>query len=197
MRSLCFGGSFNPVHYGHLITSRAVAEAGGFDQVVLIPSAQPPHKPRQPDMADAVDRLAMCQIAMAGDPLFEVSDIELTRPGPSYTIETARELRRRGWPEVNWLIGADQVRDLPKWREPAALLREVNFVVIARPGRDFDWASLPKPFRGLEERVVPAPLVPISATEIRTRVRAGEPIDDLTPRPVVEYIRRRGLYRAT
>ena len=194
MRNLCFGGSFNPVHNGHLIVSRAAADAAGFDRVVLLPSAVPPHKLRQPDMADADDRLAMCRLAADATPGFDVDDLEMRRPGPSYTIDTARELKRRGWTSVNWLIGADQVPKLPAWREPEALLREVEFVVIARPGWSFDWESLPREYQFLRERVVQAPLVNISATDIRRRVAASEPIDDLVPPAVARYVERKGLY---
>ena len=121
--------------------------------------------------------------------------MELERSGPSYTIDTLRELRQRGWPEVNWLIGADQVAALPRWHEPTALLREANFLVMARPGWSFDWHSLPPEFRVLQNHVVEAPLIDISATDIRRRVRERQPIDHLVPPAVADYIRDRGIYR--
>lgn len=163
--------------------------------MVLIPAAVSPHKTEGPDLTSPHDRLTMCRLATADDELFEVNDLELNRAGASYTIETARELKRSGWAEVNWLVGADQLMSLPKWKEPHALLDEVNFVVMARPGFDFDWDRLPPEFRKLRDAVVEAPLLEISATDIRRRVAAGEPIDDRVPRPVAEYIARRGLYR--
>jgi len=196
MRKICFGGSFNPIHYGHLRPSRAAADAAGFDTVVLLPSAVPPHKLRQPDMASADDRLTMCRLAAETVTGFDVDNIEMRRAGPSFTIDTARELRQRGWDRVSWLIGADQVRQLPTWRNPQALLREVDFYVIARPGWEFDWERLPAEFRVLRERVVEAPLVDISATDIRRRVAAGESIDDLVPAPVARYIEAKALYRS-
>lgn len=195
MRKLCFGGSFNPVHHAHLLCARAVAEARGFDRIVLIPSAAPPHKLQATPLAPPSDRLEMCRLAVAGDSLFEVSDIELDRSGPSYTIETALELRRRGWDRVAWLIGADMVAILPKWHRPLDLLREVELVVMARPGWSFDWDALPEPFRVLRERVTEAPLVDISATMIRRRVAAGLPVRYLTPDRVCDYIETRRLYR--
>lgn len=196
MRRLCFGGSFNPIHHGHLICARAVAEAGGFAKVLLIPSAQPPHKPFTGDLAAPADRLAMCRLAAMAQPdLFEVDDLELRRAGPSYTIQTVRELRARGWNQVDWLIGADMLRLLPQWHEPAALLREANLIIMARPGWSFDWASMPAAYRHLERQVRVAPLIEISATEIRRRAAAGMSIDYLTPPSVVEYIRCKGLYR--
>lgn len=196
MNTLCFGGSFNPIHYGHLRTSEAVARAGEFHRVLLIPSAQPPHKPASADLAAAPDRLAMCQLAASENPtLFWVSDIEIKRSGPSYTLDTARELRLAGMKTVNWLIGADMVNILPKWHQAHKLLDEVHFVVMARPGWQFNWQSLPPEFQVLKEHVVEAPLMDISATQIRTRIKNGEPIDGLVPAPVVRYINERGLYR--
>jgi nicotinate-nucleotide adenylyltransferase len=196
MAKLCFGGSFNPIHCGHLICARHVAERLGFSSVVLIPSAQPPHKPNATDLAPTTHRVRMCHLAVAGCDDFEVNDLETKRTGPSYTIDTARELKRQGWDRVSWLIGADMVRSLPTWHEPDALLAEVDFVVLARPGWSFDWETLPSPFRVLRERIVEAPLIDISATEIRRRVRAGLPIDFLTPEPVVRHIQAAKLYRA-
>jgi nicotinate-nucleotide adenylyltransferase len=195
LRRLCFGGSFNPIHNGHLACSKAVATHLGFEQIVLIPSRQPPHKPDQSDLAPAKNRLAMCDLAIEGDPLYTVDGIEMRRSGPSYTIDTVREFRRRGWPSVSWLIGADMLNFLPNWHDPYALLAEVDFVIMARPGSQFDWHQLPEPFRKLRDNVVEAPLIDISGTEIRRRISRGEPIDGLTPPAVVDYIHAHGLYR--
>jgi nicotinate-nucleotide adenylyltransferase len=193
-RVLCCGGSFNPIHHGHLICARAVAESQGFERIVLIPSARPPHKVISPGFASPEDRLAMCRLAVEGSPLFEVDDIEIRRTGPSYTIDTVRELTARGWPAVHWMIGADMARFLPQWHEPAALMREAKLVVIARPGWEFDWESFSPEFRGLAQNVANAPLIDISATQIRARVAAGKSIEYLTPPAVAAYIRERGLY---
>src|SRR5687768_12070590 len=195
MRKLCFGGSFNPIHHGHLFCARAAAEAKGFERVVLVPSALPPHKLQATGLASATDRLEMCRRAVEGDPFFEVSDVEVAREGPSFTIDTARELRARGWEHVAWLIAADMVSILPKWHRPTDLLREVEFVVMARPGWTLDWEALPEPFRALREQVVKTPLVETSATMIRGRVKAGRSIRYLTPDAVCSYVESRGLYR--
>jgi nicotinate-nucleotide adenylyltransferase len=195
MRTLCFGGSFNPVHHGHLICARAVAEARGFERVLLIPSALPPHKLSKTDLAPAEDRLQMCRRAVMGEGLFEVSDIEVRRGGPSYTIDTVRELRAGGTKHVAWLIGADMVSILPKWHKPAELVREAELLVVARPGSSVDWEALAEPLRRVREGIVDAPRIDVSATVIRRRVSLGESIRYLTPEAVCEYIAGHGLYR--
>jgi nicotinate-nucleotide adenylyltransferase len=195
MKTLCLGGSFNPIHHGHLICARAVMEHAGYERVMLIPSAQPPHKSAHANLAPAQERLRMCQLVVQSSATFVVDEIELKRTGPSYTIDTARELKAsRGWSEVHWLIGADMLNYLPQWHRADALLREVHFVVMARPGFDFDWQGLPAGFQHLRERVIEAPRIDISSTQIRDRVRAGMSIDFLTPAPVVDHIQERHLY---
>jgi nicotinate-nucleotide adenylyltransferase len=194
MRKLWFGGSFNPIHFGHLICSRAVAEAAGFDRVVLIPSGHPPHKPDEPAMAEALHRLEMCRLAVAGDDFFVVDDVEVSRSGPSFTVDTVAELKARGETEVAWLIGADMALYLPSWHDPAKLLAETNLVLMARPGWTLDWLKMPAGFRHLEKHVVTAPQLEISSTIIRNRLAAGRPIHYLTPDSVIRYIGKQGLY---
>ena len=194
MATLYFGGSFNPIHHGHLICSRAVAEQRGYQRVVLVPSAQPPHKPDAANMAAAAERLAMCRLAVAGDPQFEVDDLELHRSGRSYTLDTVKQLKARAEKEIHWLIGADMLLYLPYWHQPRQLLAETHFVILARPGWMLDWNVLPAEFRHLEKNVVEAPLLEISSTDIRDRVAAGKSIDYLTPPGVCRHVRERGLY---
>jgi nicotinate-nucleotide adenylyltransferase len=196
MATLCFGGSFNPIHHGHLICARAVAERAGYDRVLLIPSANPPHKPDVAHLADAHHRLLMTEASVRGTPLFHVSPLEVTRKEPSYTLITAQLLKQQGFGAVHWLIGADMAQYLPHWHQPERLMREVHFVVMARPGWSMDGAALPEPFRVLRDRVVEAPRIELSATQIRRRVAEGRPIDFLTPPAVVEYIREHKLYRS-
>lgn len=195
MKLLCYGGTFNPIHHGHLIVAQAAADAGGFERVVLVPSAQPPHKLAGPDLADAEDRLTMCQSAVENVSRFAVTDLELKRAGPSFTLDTVRALRGQGWDEVYWLIGGDTVPQLARWHQPDALMREARFLVAARPGWALDWESLPEPYRSLRRSVVPAPLIDISATDVRRRVAAGAGIDFLVPPAVAAFIRAKGLYR--
>lgn len=194
MPTLYFGGSFNPIHDGHLVCSRAVAERAGFEQVVLMPSGQAPHKPNAANMAEGRHRLVMCQLAVAGDPMFRVSDLEIARDGPSYTIDTVRRLKERCEEPIHWLIGADMLLYLQYWHEPEKLLREVNFVIMARPGWTLDWQLLPAEHRLLQQNVIETPLLDISSTDIRARVAAAKAIDYLTPPAVCRYIREQGLY---
>jgi nicotinate-nucleotide adenylyltransferase len=197
MNTLCFGGSFNPIHHGHLICARAVAEAIGCDQITLIPSGQPPHKPNHDDMAAADQRLAMCACAIRNDGLFSIDDIEMRQNGLSYTLYTVRLLRKRGQSTVRWLIGADMLNYLPQWHEPLTLLKEVEFVIMARPGFQFDWGKLPEAYQPLRQNVVEAPCIDISSTQIRERVRAGRSVHFLTPAAVADYIHHHRLYRET
>lgn len=163
--------------------------------MVLVPSAQPPHKPNAGDLAAPSHRLHMCQAVAKADPLFEVEALETERQGLSYTVDTARELKRRGVDKVCWLIGADMVQILPKWHEPLALLQEVDFVIAQRPGFEIEWDRLPEPFRLLKRQVVAAPLLEVSATDVRRRVAAGQSIRYLVPPEVERYVVDHGLYR--
>jgi nicotinate-nucleotide adenylyltransferase len=193
-RTLCFGGSFNPIHHGHLICARAAAEGLGYQKVLLLPSGLPPHKLGQSDIADAASRVEMTRLAVAGDELFQVDDRETRRSGPSFTIDTVRELTAEGWGGVDWLIGADMLAMLPMWHEPMALLREARFAILARPGWTFDWPSLPAPFRELQHAVIEAPMIGISASDLRRRVAQGRSINYMTPSAVCDYISQKKLY---
>jgi nicotinate-nucleotide adenylyltransferase len=197
---LCFGGSFNPPHFGHLVVARAAAEQAGFDQVRIMVAGLSPHKRSNPDVASAADRVAMCRLATAGDPLFEVDDRETGRSGPSYTIQTARELQSlpefAGRP-VPWLIGADLLPGLMQWHDPQALLAGdvVRFVIVRRGDERIDWSRLPDELGALSASVVEVPRIDISATDIRARIRAGRDIRYLVPETVRAYIEQRRLYR--
>jgi len=193
MPTLCFGGTFNPIHNAHLLCAQAVAEKAGYDRVLLVPTASPPHKASD-ELAPAGDRLAMCQLAIEGKKLFAVSDIETRRGGASYTVDTVRELSQAGQKPISWLIGGDMLMYLPKWHRIGELLNEVNFVVMARPGWVMDWSALSSEFRQLQSHVVEAPLIDIRSSEIRRRVRAGEPIEAMVPSAVAKYINEHHLY---
>ncbi len=194
MRELVFGGSFNPVHIGHLICARSVAEKAGFDRVILMPTGQSPHKIASPEAASAADRLAMCRLATGRDPLFHVDDRESKRPGKSFTFDTVKDLRNQGQTEVFWLIGADMLNFLPNWHRALELIEICQFVVMNRPGHSIDWNALPQQFHRLRTSVVDAPMIDISSTEIRTRVAAGRTIRYLVPETVDQYITQKRLY---
>jgi nicotinate-nucleotide adenylyltransferase len=171
----------------------AAARAGDFQQVLLIPAAQSPHKTSAPT-ATAAHRLKMCHLATADNPLFRVSDLETSRPGPSYTIDTARALKAQGWPEVHWLIGADQLPRLNTWHQASALLQEVIFWVVRRPGSTIAWHELPPTLHVLKSRLLTADLLDISSTDIRQRIATGQTTAHLLAPPVELYIRQHGLY---
>jgi nicotinate-nucleotide adenylyltransferase len=194
LKTLCLGGSFNPIHHGHLICARAAAECANFNRVLFIPSSQPPHKPADPALASVSDRLAMTRAAIEGYDTFDVDALEIGRAGPSYTIDTARALKQRGFDQVHWLIGADTLPQLPTWREPEALLQEVTFWIVDRPGNPIDWSTLPTSLQPLRGRLLILPQIEISATDIRRRVKNGQSIEFLTPSSVVTYIEEHRLY---
>ena len=195
-RTLRFGGTFNPIHHGHLICARVAAEAAGFGHVTLIPNQQSPHKAGVAANVSAADRLTMCRLAVADDAGFAVDDLELARPAPSYTIDTVRQLKFDGDTRIHWLIGADQLAALPHWHRWDELLTEVAFVVMARPGWTTDWASLPPAVQKLRDAVVTTPLVQISSTDVRQRVADGRSVRYWVPPAVEDHIRRHRLYVA-
>lgn len=197
-RLLLLGGSFDPIHNGHLIVARAVAEASNCTGVVLVPAAQSPHKQGLTNPTSHKHRLNILKIAIAGGVgknFFDILTVELERPAPSYTYDTATFLLQEGWSQINWMIGADQVERLPKWHRAAELMQKVRFKIAARPGWSFDFASLPAPFCDLASGVIPAPVIEVSSTTIRERVRAGKSIRYLVPDGVEDYIAAHGLYR--
>jgi nicotinate-nucleotide adenylyltransferase len=184
-----FGGSFDPVHLGHLLVARAAREEAGLDRVFFIPAAQSPFKPdSQP--APAADRLRWLRLALAGDTSAEVDDQEIRRGGPSYTIDTVRShTRKNRAAELFYLIGADQAGQLRLWREAAELARLVQFLVIPRPGEV--QAELAAPFRGFVLRGIP---LGVSSSAIRARLKAGLPVAHLTPPAVAEDLANKRLY---
>lgn len=198
-----FGGSFNPPHLGHVAVAQAVRDALGLDALWLMPAGKPPHKPDHPEMASAEDRLEMTRLA-AGEAGLEVTDVELRRTGPSYTIDTVRALEAaHPEAEFHFLIGADSVDELPTWHRAAELLAEVPFVVVARPGHSIEEGLAvvarelgPEAAASLRARVVRAPELPISSTAIRQKIKDGDPTwrNDVPP-GVARFIEERGLYR--
>jgi len=188
-----FGGTFNPIHSGHLLIAQDASEAFGLSRVMFIPSAVPPHK-RVKDLADGRHRLAMVRRAIRGNPRFESSDIELRRGNVSYTIDTVNALRRRH-PRARMflLIGSDSLNEFHTWRSAAQLTRRCRVIAVLRPGeKRFRFARRRLPhLRPLTLRAHP---FDVSSTEIRARVRAGKSIRYLVPESVRSYIARHKLY---
>jgi nicotinate-nucleotide adenylyltransferase len=184
-----FGGSFDPVHLGHLLVAQAACEEFRLDRLFFIPAAQSPLKPEQTP-APAEIRLRMLRLALAGETKYEVDDQEIRRGGPSYTIDTVRAYRERH-PKTTlfYIIGADHVPLLPKWRAADELAGLVEFLVIPRPG-DPPIVAKP-PFR---TRSLAGTPFAVSSSQIRARVKAGQPVQHLVPRAVAEVIRNSGLY---
>ena len=184
MKIALFGGTFDPVHHGHLILAREARERLGLDRVVFIPAAQSPFKPGI-GSAPAALRLEMLNAAIEGEAGLEIDDSELTRGGTSYTIDTVLAAQSR-WPgaDLHWCIGGDHVRQLAAWHRYAELRELVRFIVFARAGGDASHG-----FPVIERQV------DVSATDIRERVAQGVSIRYLVPGPVRTLIERHGLYR--
>jgi len=184
MRIGILGGSFDPIHHGHLILARAAKEELRLDRVLFIPANKSPHK-TDSRPATAEDRLKMVELAIAGEEGFGASDIELRRPAPSYTVDTIRELRNsHPQDEFVLLIGADNVATFETWREPDEIRRLARIAVLDRAGSAaaHDWPVVQR-------------LVDVSSTDIRSRVAAGRSIRYLTPDAVCDYIHGHRLYR--
>ncbi len=193
-----FGGTFDPPHVGHLVLASEAMAALGLERVLWVLTAQPPHKPDEP-ISPASIREEMVRTAIAGVPGFELSRADLDRPGPHYAVDTIRWLNQRH-PGTRWayLMGADSLRDLPTWHTPEALLQAVDVLgVMRRPEVDLDLEALEARVPGLKRRVrfFDAPLIAISASDIRRRVREGRPYRCLVPPSVAEIIDQHHLYR--
>lgn len=185
-----YGGSFDPVHLGHLLVAQAAREELELDRVFFIPAAHSPFKP-QSHASPATDRLRLLRLALCGYTWADIDDQEIRRGGVSYSIDTVRDYHQR-YPKATlfYLIGADNVASLPKWREAGELVKLTEFVVIPRPGQQP--MDLPAPFRGKTLRGFP---LAVSSSEIRERVRKGLPIRNLVTPVVEEAILGAGMYR--
>lgn len=191
MRIGLYGGSFDPVHLGHLLVAEAACEEMNLDRIVFIPAARSPFKPGTAPAPDAL-RVRWLRIALAGRPDFAVDDLELRRGGTSYTIDTVREFAgRHPGAGLCWLIGADHVPTLNQWREADTLARSVEFIMIPRPGSPP--VPAPQPFHVRPLRGWP---LAVSSSEIRDRIRSGRPVDHLVPPHVAAAIRESGAYLA-
>lgn len=199
MRVGMIGGTFDPIHAGHLILAEQARDQLALAQVVFVPAGQPPHKPKK-QITAAHHRLAMVELAIADYDAFAVSRIDLDREGPCYSVDTITLLQESWGPEakIYFLIGEDSLRDLPKWHQPDRLLRLCQIVAVQRPGYSVDPNALDKQLAGAADRIqtIASPLIDISSTEIRERVRENRSIRYLVPEPVRRYIEQHNLYTA-
>ncbi|MBP1973866.1 nicotinate-nucleotide adenylyltransferase [Cohnella thailandensis] len=194
IRTGLMGGTFDPIHIGHLIAAEAAMEEAGLEEVWFIPTNTPPHKP-QPG-ADGSRRRAMAAAAVADRPGFRVEALELERGGVSYTIDTVIALQEREPDrEFHWIVGTDMMNDLPNWRRIEELAERISFICLGRHGEESEEADLPDYLR---RKIVPARMTPIgvSSTDIRERKRSGRSIRYLVPQAVLDYIEGNGLYES-
>jgi nicotinate-nucleotide adenylyltransferase len=186
-----FGGSFDPIHVAHLVLAESALDALPADEVLFVPAGRPPHK-REGSLSDSLDREEMVRLAIAENDRFRLSRVELDREGPSFAIDTIRAVAELSGARPYYLIGADSLVDLPGWKLPGAILEEAEVVAGGRPGVE---VGAGVPFSG-RVRMIDAPAIDVSSTEIRLRVRRGATIRYLVPEAVRAYISRRGLYRS-
>ncbi|MCR5834477.1 MAG: nicotinate-nucleotide adenylyltransferase [Selenomonadaceae bacterium] len=193
------GGTFDPIHFGHLATAEAVRENFSLDEILFIPAARPPHKSEN-IVTDENQRLEMTTLATRSNKFFSVSDIELRRKGLSYTFDTMNELHKifGNATELFFIMGADSLADLSKWHEARKLVDKCHFIATTRQGVDVDFSEVKKFFGDAAtkhiHRIV-TPALEISSTDIRQKIRRGLSIKYLVPDVVEEYITAHGLYR--
>jgi len=194
------GGTFDPPHAGHLTLGEVALSHLALDKVLFIPAGQPWRKEGQ-EISPASDRLAMTRLAVAGNPSFEASAVEIERPGPSYIVDTLGDLLARYGPETELyvILGQDALLDLPNWKEPRRIVALAWLAVALRsPGRDLDVTDLEAAVPGISRRLIVLPMsyVDVSATALREWARKGAALRDLVPPSVEAYIKEHGLYTA-
>jgi len=186
------GGTFDPIHHGHLVAASEVGHFFSLDEVIFVPTGQPWQKESR-RVSASEDRYLMTVIATASNPRFSVSRVDIERPGPTYTIDTLRDLRALRGPDASFffITGADALEQMMTWQDADALFKLAHFVGCTRPGHHLSGAGLPDGRVSLIE----IPALAISSTDCRERVEAGEPIWYLVPDGIVQYISKRTLYR--
>ena len=193
-----FGGTFDPIHIGHLILAEEARFQLALDRVYLVPAGDPPHKQHR-RVTSIAHRLLMVELATADMPGLWVSRVDADRPGPHYTNDTVHLLRQQvgAATELFFLMGMDSLRDLPVWREPQWLIQQCTLVVLTRHEIELDWQQLEAALPGLRERVVllDMPELEIASHTLRARIQSGAPICHQVPRAVEAYIRKHELYR--
>ena len=192
------GGTFDPVHLGHLSIASAALGQAALEKILFIPAGQPRLKQSEPS-ASVDHRLEMVRLATLDIPNYQVCDIEAHRPGPTYSVDTLVELSDKLGPTADlfFILGLDVLGQLDRWKEPERVLELCQLLVLDRPGEQgFDWTGFYSRIPEAKDRVqvVTAPLVDVSATDLRKRTTAGEPLEGQVPDAVAEYIRQQGLY---
>ncbi len=198
-----FGGTFDPIHLGHTTVARDAAKHIGAEKIIFIPAKRSPLKGFLPRANDN-HRLQMIALAIAEQESFEVSDSELKKPAPSYTLETVREFQAEYGSDtlIHWLMGADSVDDLTYWLGVVELIDTCNLTTMYRAGCEppnfakFEALWGPKRIEKLQQNIVQTPLIDISSTEIRNRLAAGRDVTDILHPAVADYIRKHGLYQS-
>ena len=206
MRLGILGGTFDPVHYAHLLLAESCREQLRLDQVWFLPAAVPPHK-RQRELTPSTQRIEMLELAIGGHASFRVCTYEVEQGGINYTVDTLAHLQAQDPKrELFFLMGADSLRDLPTWKEPVRLCQIAILAVVCRSGtgvgEDLDFGGLegllaPERLELIRQNRVQMPRIDLSSSEIRQRVGAGQSIRYRTPRAVEKYIETHGLYRGT
>ena len=198
-----YGGTFDPPHWGHLISAQVIAETLTLSKVIFLPAGHPPHKMNHP-ITPATHRIEMVRLAIAENPRFELCDWETQQNGPNYTIQTVRYFRSQVKPEdeLYWIIGADSLADLPTWYEFDSLIETVSIVTAWRGGVEIDRTLnelqqklSPDQYEKLRKNLVRTPRIEIAARDLRARVQQGLGLRYFVPPAVEEYIDREGLYR--
>lgn len=198
MRLAIMGGTFNPIHIGHLVCAEEAASSFGFDEIVFMPAGLPPHK-QVPGGATAEHRYLMTVMATADNPRFRVSRFEIEKEQPSYTVDTVRYFRQQA-PEaqIYFITGADAILEILDWKDPQELLQMATLIAATRPGYPLDrFASQSGLMKDGSVRLMEIPAIGISSSEIRERVAGGRSIRYLVPDPVERFIEKERLYLAT
>ncbi|MBN2304677.1 MAG: nicotinate (nicotinamide) nucleotide adenylyltransferase [Anaerolineae bacterium] len=194
-----YGGTFDPPHLGHLILAETAADTLALNRVLFVPAADPPHKESADVRTPVQHRLAMVERAVVDNPRFDLSRVDVDRPGPHYTADMLRLLRDE-FPgaELYFLIGADSLRDLPAWSRPAEILEQAQLGVMRRPGVEPDLIALARVLPDLPARIawIDAPLIDIAARDLARRIAAGTSVRYQVPDVVRAYIQEHGLYRS-
>ena len=192
------GGTFDPIHHGHLLAAQEAYHQLALDRILFVPAGLPPHKPARP-ISPAEHRVRMVELAIADKPHFALSRVDVDRSGPSYTVDTLELLRARWGPDPRFFFieGNDSLSELAGWYRPRRLIELCELAVVARPGSQIDLPELERRLPGITGRLhrVDMPLLQISSSDLRARVRAGRSISYLVPPEVEAYVRQHGLYK--